>query len=202
MWPIHETHCSLSDAPRTSAKWLNASGCTQQYKTPYSDLSEFQCRFRVWHFACASHGVDIICCHIAHYYMWEGRDEEREDARRRKQQIASSLVKLDKLTLRDVDFNFVVVLHITHYIQTQLNINHLVLSWLAAMLNYVPGSSMSAVFVHMRTRLFLIKCLESLTVASLTVGSLDSHLGGPSFESLPADQLLWLISLQLHLDKS
>lgn len=94
------------------------------------------------------------------------------------------------MTLRDVVVNFVVVLYITHYIETQLSINHPGLPWLAAMLNYVAGSSMSAVFVHMRTRFSLIRSLESLTVACLVVGNLASHSGGPSFESLSADGLL------------
>lgn len=95
---------AVVSVPPAHIQVTTASGCTQQYKTPYSDLSEFQCRFRVWHFACTSHGVDIIRCHVAHYDVWEGRGEEREDAKRRKQQIASSHVKLDKLTLRDVVF--------------------------------------------------------------------------------------------------
>lgn len=40
-----------------------------------------------------------------------------EDGKRRKQQFVSSLVKLDKLSLRDTVFNVVVVLDIRDYAQ-------------------------------------------------------------------------------------
>jgi hypothetical protein len=48
---------------------------------------------------------------------WERQDEEIEDGKYRKQQFASSVVKLDKLSLRDVVFNVIVVLDIGDYTQ-------------------------------------------------------------------------------------
>jgi hypothetical protein len=76
--------------------------------------------------------------------------------RKHRKQFVSSVVKLDKLSLRDAVFNVVVVLDIRDYTQTQLNINNPCAVWLAAMLNYVPAPSTSAVFVCMRICLFLI----------------------------------------------
>jgi hypothetical protein len=94
--------------------------------------------------------------HILSYNVWETRDEDVEEEKRRRKQFVSSAVKLDKLSLRDVIFNVVVVQDIRVYTQTQLNINNLCAVWLAAMLNNVPSRNMSAVFVCMRICLLLI----------------------------------------------
>jgi len=108
---------------------------------------------RVLHCSKSTHSSALL--HIHSHNVWETRDEVEEGKKPRKQ-FVSSAVKLDKLSLRDVVFNVVVVLDITDYTQTQLNINNLCAVWLAAMLNNVPARSMSAVFVCMRICLLLV----------------------------------------------
>lgn len=95
-----------------------------------------------------------------------------------RKQFVSSAVKLDKLSLRDVVFNVVVVLDIRDYTQTQLNINTLCAMWLAAMLNNVPARSMSAVFACMRICLLLITVRNLWPSLGQTVCVAVSHLEG------------------------
>lgn len=110
--------------------------------------------------------------------------------KKRRKQFVSSAVKLDKLSLRDVVFNVVVVLDIRDYTQTQLNINNLCAVWLAAMLNNVPARSMSAVFVCMRICLLLITVRNLWPSLGQTVCMAISHLEGLGFKSLHTDRLL------------
>jgi len=122
--------------------------------------------------------------------VWETRDEEVEEGKKRRKQFVSGAVKLDKLSLRDVVFNVVVVLDIRDYTQTQLNINKLCAVWLAAMLNNVPARSMSAVFVCMRICLLLITARNLWPSLVQTVCIAVSHLEGLWFKSLHTYRLL------------
>lgn len=128
--------------------------------------------------------------HILSYNVCETRDEDVEEGKRRRKQFVSSAVKLDKLSLRDVVFNVVVVLDIRDYTQTQLNINNLCAVWLAAMLNNVPSRNMSAVFVCMRICLLLVAVRNLWPSLGHTVGIYVSHLEGLGFKSLHTDRLL------------
>ena len=130
--------------------------------------------------------------HILSYDVCETRGEEAERGGGSRKQFVSSAVKLDKLSLRDVVFNVVVVLDIRDYTQTQLNINNLCAVWLAAMLNNVTARSMSAVFVCMRICLFLITVRNPWPSLGHTVCIAVSHLEGPGFKSLRTDLLLKL----------
>jgi hypothetical protein len=74
--------------------------------------------------------------------------------------------------------------------KAQLNINHPGVVWLAAVLNYVPWPSMSAVLYSLQAHLF-VSCnnLESQTPACLVVCILALYSGAVGYESQPADSL-------------
>jgi hypothetical protein len=82
----------------------------------------------------------------------------------------------------------------------QLNINRPGAVRLAAILNYVPGPSMSAVFVYMRTCLFLVS-LESPKFACIVVSIRVSYSGGGGLKSRTRNRLFWLKFLSFYPDK-
>lgn len=153
-----------------------------------SQVTRNNAKCRVLH--CPKSTQSSVVLHILSYNVWEKRDEEVKEGKKRSKQFVSSAVKLDKLSLRDVVFNVVVVLDIRDYTQTQLNINKLCAVWLAAMLNNVPARSMSAVFVCMRVCLLLIRVWNLWPSLGQTVCIAVSHLGGLGFKPLHTDRLL------------
>ena len=153
-----------------------------------SQVASNNARCRVLH--CPKSKQSSALLHILSYNVWETRNGEVEEGKKRRKQFVSSCVKLDKLSLRDVVFNVVVVRDIRDYTQTQLNINNLCAVWLAAMLNNVLARSMSAVFVCMRIGLLLITVRNLWPSLGQTVCIAVSHLEGLGFKPLHTNQLL------------
>lgn len=75
-----------------------------------SQVAPNNARCRVLH--CPKSTQSAALLQIISYNVWETRDEEVEEGENRRKHFVSSAVKLDKLSLRDVVFNVVVVLDI------------------------------------------------------------------------------------------